>query len=68
MINSNFHQYIPDSVLQTENVEEIQKLVEFKKSGPTPKGDPRTDLNLNNISELPPNLKLVSNKMNKKLN
>lgn len=68
LITSNFYQYIPDSILQTKNVEEIQQLVESKKNGPTPKGDPITDLNISHAIELPPNLKLVSNNMNKKLN
>ena len=68
MINSNFYQYISDSILQAKNVEEIQQLVESKKNGPTPKGDPRTDLSINRVIELPPNLKLVSNKINKNIN
>lgn len=62
LTSSNFHQYIPDSVIQARSVEEIQNLIDSNKNGPIPKGDPKIDLKLNQINELPPNLKLISSR------
>ena len=65
MAGANFHQYIPDSVLISRPVDEVQSLVESSKSGPSPKGFPLIDLCLTKESNIPPNLKLISNIDNK---
>lgn len=62
----NFNQYIPDSMIEAKDIDEIRKTVEVSKNGPFPKGDPVFDLKLSGIENIPANIKFVSNTENKR--
>jgi len=65
MSNSNFYQYVPDSILLSKPIEEIQSLIQSTMAGPSAKGFPISDLCLDAVENFPPNLKFLSNMENK---
>lgn len=67
MSTANFNQYISDSMLQSKTIEEISELIESKKNGPMPKGDPKIDLKFMSNLKYPSNLKYITNKDNKSI-